>query len=221
MTLELTKKDIRRVARRVVETLEQGGYTCCLYGSAACSVYGMERVPADIDVVVFTQDDVEDIKAYLARENSRCYLEDSKNLHNTYKKVFYALSWTPRLRCKVDIIIGGQNSPLKIPKIPVRHIQHVNDFNIPVLPFLVLLILKVQGWHDHRSSQRTDFLRKVPQDKRDIDELLGMVDDKDHLDQFSWLPSWFIDHAQSLVVLYTDRYPNATASFNDMGFDVY
>lgn len=46
MTLELTKKDVRRVARRVVETLEQGGYTCCLYGSAACSVYGMGRVPA-------------------------------------------------------------------------------------------------------------------------------------------------------------------------------
>ncbi len=46
MTLELTKKDIRRVARRVVETLEQGGYTCCLYGSGACSVYGMGRVPA-------------------------------------------------------------------------------------------------------------------------------------------------------------------------------
>jgi len=121
----------------------------------------------------------------------------------------------------VDIVIAGQNSPLKIPKIPARHIQHVNDFNIPVLPFLVLLILKVQGWHDHRSSQRTDFLRKVPQDKQDIDELLGMVDDKDHLDQFNWLPRWFIDHAQNLVVMYTDRYPNTAAAFYDMGFDLY
>ena len=142
------------------------------------------------------------------------------NRNNTYKKVFYSLSWVPPLRCKVDIVLAGQNSPLKIPKIPTRHIAYVNDFNIPVLPFLVLLVLKVQGWHDHRSSTRDDFRRKVAQDKQDIDHLLNMVNDADHLDQFTWLPRWFVDHAEDLVRKYTERYPSVADSFKDMGFDI-
>ena len=143
------------------------------------------------------------------------------NRNNTYKKVFYSLSWTPPLRCKVDIVLAGPNSPLKIPKIPTRHIQYVNDANIPVLPFLVLLVLKVQGWHDHRTSTRDDFRKKVPQDKQDVDELLSMASDKDHLDHFNWLPKWFVDHAEDLVGKYTERYPSSAASFKDMGFDAY
>ncbi|KAK2464617.1 hypothetical protein APHAL10511_003310 [Amanita phalloides] len=220
MTPVLTKKDIRRVARRIVETLEQGSYRCCLFGSAACLVWGMDRVPEDIDVVVFSEDDPEDIKAYLAEANSRCYLEDSANPNNTYKKVYYSLSWRTGLNCKVDILTAGRTSPLHIPKIPSRHVQYVGNSDIPVLPFSVLLILKVQGWHDHRISNKPHLRVKIPQDRQDIEQLLTMLDDDDHLDRFNWLPQWFVDHAADLIEMYTEKYPSTAASFRDMGFDV-
>lgn len=42
----LTLKEIRRVARVTVETLANCDLNCCLFGSAACAIYGMaNRVP--------------------------------------------------------------------------------------------------------------------------------------------------------------------------------
>ncbi|KAF8633076.1 hypothetical protein AX15_001524 [Amanita polypyramis BW_CC] len=217
--MSLTKKDIRRVARRTVEAIEEGGYTCCLFGSAACSVWGMSRVPGDIDIVVFGASDPEVIKADLAEQNPRFYLEDAQDPRNTYKKLFFALCWTPHLCCKIDILVSGPRSSLKIPRIPTHQVQYVGGFNIPVMPFLVLLILKVQGWCHDRDSRRPDRRAKVPQDECDIDELLSMADDDDNLAEFTWLPRWFVDHARNLIEMYVDMHPDTAFAFMCMGFD--
>jgi hypothetical protein len=72
-------------------------------------------------------------------------------------------------RVKVDILV-----PLKprlwIPKVLSEDIWLIN--NIPVMPLFDLLILKMQGWRDHRASRRSDFLAKVEADVTDIRALL-------------------------------------------------
>lgn len=39
----LTGKEVRRAARAAVAVLEANGLDCCLFGSAACAIYGMEN----------------------------------------------------------------------------------------------------------------------------------------------------------------------------------
>lgn len=37
----LSALEVRRAARAAVKVLRDSGYECCLFGSAACSIYGM------------------------------------------------------------------------------------------------------------------------------------------------------------------------------------
>ena len=41
----LTKEDIENATRATVSALAASNLDCCLFGSAACSLYGMSRVP--------------------------------------------------------------------------------------------------------------------------------------------------------------------------------
>jgi hypothetical protein len=72
-------------------------------------------------------------------------------------------------RVKVDILI-----PLKarlwIPKVLSEDIYLIN--NIPVMPLFDLLVMKMQGWRDHRTSRRSDFRAKVGADVTDVCALL-------------------------------------------------
>jgi hypothetical protein len=74
-----------------------------------------------------------------------------------------------RRRVKVDILI-----PLKarlwIPKVLSEDIYVIN--NIPVMPLFDLLVMKIQGWRDHRTSHRSDFRAKVEADVTDVRALL-------------------------------------------------
>ncbi|KAF8633079.1 hypothetical protein AX15_001527 [Amanita polypyramis BW_CC] len=224
---KLTTREIRRVARRTIEKLEDGGFRCCVFGSLACSVWGMQdRVPADIDIVVFGQhNDPEQIKAYLASASestgdNRFTLQDARD-SNDYKVLYYNASYYPRhKRCKVDILVSGFKSPLGIPGIPKGRVARPNSHEIPVVPFLVLIILKVQGWRDYRTHRKPWLRAKTPQSIRDIMWLLNMLDNNDHLGYFHWLPRWFIKQAEELVKKFTDKYPDTTSSFRSIGFGV-
>ncbi|KAF8330960.1 hypothetical protein F5887DRAFT_999658 [Amanita rubescens] len=92
----LTAKDVRRVARRTIETLERGNYRCAVFGSLACS---------DVDIVVFSRHDREVIKAYIAAHHDRFSLEDAK---------------TPG--ADVDILTSGRNSPIHTDNPPTVHL---------------------------------------------------------------------------------------------------
>lgn len=41
----LTGREIRKAARAAVSALEENNLNCCLFGSAACAIYGMDREP--------------------------------------------------------------------------------------------------------------------------------------------------------------------------------
>ncbi|KIL64843.1 hypothetical protein M378DRAFT_162691 [Amanita muscaria Koide BX008] len=213
MALQVQVKDIRRVARRTVEALEEGGYRCCLFGSAACNLWGMsDRMPNDIDVVVFTNHSQEDIKDYLINANDRFFI-----VVGNFRVLWYNICW-PRLRVKVDILIPGPE-PMGIPYVPEGAIVPSSS-GIPVIPFLLLLILKVQGWRHHRTSFKNKDRAKIPQDEVDIKQLLLMLDsDDDHLNRFGWLPQWFVENAYELIGAYIKKFPR-TRAWRSIGFDV-
>ncbi|KAF8631093.1 hypothetical protein AX17_005138 [Amanita inopinata Kibby_2008] len=217
----VTKSEIRRVARRTVDALAENGYNCCLFGSAACSVWGMNhRTPKDIDVVVLTKDDPEYIKRCLVKTDKRFILVNPRDRRNTYKVLWFIICKWPRIKCKVDILVPSEEK-LKIPYIPVRRIIYPNSYKIPTMPFFPLLILKLQGWRDHCDSEIGYMRAKIPQDVEDLGVLLDMLDDDDdHLELFRWLPASFIQRARRLVRMYVEAFPETASDWRYIGFNV-
>jgi len=217
----LTMQDIRKTARRTAEALAVYNLKSCLFGSAACAMYGMDyRVPGDIDMIVLSDNlDTDEIKQMIVSADDRFYLEDSANPANTYKILHYALPGPARLTCKVDILVPGD---LNIPNIPHRRIQYFPDPHttaIPVIPFLALLILKLQGWTDHRDSPRRDFREKQHVDVDDIHELLAIAEeDGEELRNERWMPKRFVGQARSRVLEFVDQFPDTEDDWREIGF---
>ncbi|KAG6812352.1 hypothetical protein H0H92_003252 [Tricholoma furcatifolium] len=178
----LSGEEIRRAASESFIILKQHGFQACLVGGAACAMYGMKhREPNDVDIVVITEKDPEEIKRLISNSNHNFYLVSSTNPRNTYKILWFRLS--VGRSCKVDILVPGI---LSIPKIPAERRLCVKNFrNIPLAPFLVVLLLKLRAWTDHRVDRRSRMRLKAPIDVRDIEELLeiGVNVYKVHLDK--------------------------------------
>ena len=169
-----------------------------------------------MDIVVLDSNaDPEEIKDYIVNHHNSNRFTLEPIPRKKWGILWFNLHWGRGLRCKVDIIVTGRNTKLQIPKMPKHHIAYLYD--IPVAPFLVLLILKVQGWRDRSLNS---YWNKVARDRGDIDRLLGMTDENDHLDYFSRYPKWFLRNAEELVGLYTEWYPNKAFLFRRLGFDV-
>ena len=99
----------------------------------------------DVDIIVISDMDPEEIKELILESDNRFYLVPSANPRNTYQVLWFTIS--SRKTCKVNILVPGL---LSIPRIPIRHISYVQPFqDIPMVPFLVLLLLKLRGWTDH------------------------------------------------------------------------
>jgi hypothetical protein len=239
----LTGREIRKAARAAVAVLEAYDLRCCLFGSAACAIYGMEnRAPnvriwtrefstvgawcqycstQDVDIIVLSTTDREDVKELLESADNRFYRVPSANPANTYHVLWFELRGPGRV-CKVDILTPGV---ISIPNIPVRCIVYHEIFSdIPIAPFLCLLLLKVRGWMDHREDSRQYMRDKVPMDEDDIEELLELAVEKYsvHLgtDSEKWMPKWFVEEAKERVAEYVQSWPDSAGSWQDIGFEV-
>ncbi|KAF7797996.1 hypothetical protein EIP86_009205 [Pleurotus ostreatoroseus] len=152
-------REIRDVARKAVKVFIDSGLECCLFGSAGCALYGNSRIPNDVDIVVITyQLSTEALKELLVKQASTSfYLRPAQTPGATYKVLFAKLA--PRghrkRSCKVDVLVPGI---LNIPFVPTQHIVSLED--LPVMPLIALLLLKLQGWEDHRLSGRSDMQQK-------------------------------------------------------------
>ncbi|KAK2464620.1 hypothetical protein APHAL10511_003313 [Amanita phalloides] len=210
----LTREDIKGVSLRTVAILRDAGYACCLFGSAACVAWGMrDRIPHDVDIVVLTDDDREEIKRKIVAVDSNFYLTRSKNPANTFRILWYRVRL--KVSCKVDILLPGL---LNIPPIPPDLVEVRDD--LPVMPFLPLLLLKVQGWVDHMKDNRSHMKKKIPEDFRDIDGLLGMVNDTHCLTANGWLPATFIDIECEHVKTFVAEREYTKEKWKAIGFDV-
>jgi len=144
----LRTKDIRKTSRATAAALAMSGLRSCLFGSAACSMYGMIRVANDVDIVVLTNSyDQEEIKNLVVSNDSKFFLVPSRSPRETYKILYYSLH--TRGFCKVDILLPGT---MNIPSVPRSHITYTQVPDVPVMPLLAVILLKLQGWMDHRDS---------------------------------------------------------------------
>ena len=188
-----TEQEIWRIARRTAKIIEDNiSPNVCLFGSAASSLWAdIDRVPnvrrathlvffrlkrlllktQDIDIVVSEEDlDPEDIKEAIVDADDRYYLVRSRKRGATYRILYRRLPGykTDPERCvKVDILVPPT---LGLPEIDESDVVLFDD--IPVMPIFDLLVMKTQGWWDHRTSDRASFRAKESDDVSDILALL-------------------------------------------------
>jgi len=215
----LTKQDIRKTSRATAAALAAHGLNSCLFGSAACSMYGLNRLPNDVDIIVLTDlYGQEEIKALLVSQDSKFFLVQSRNRRATYQILYYSLP--SRGFCKVDVLLPGI---MDIPAVPRSCITYTRVPGVPVMPLLAVLLLKLQGWTDHRDSEREDFQEKQYTDVDDIKEILGILRQRDHRAQTlvsqSWMPSSFVDAARWRVDEFVEDFPDTTDDWWTLGFE--
>ena len=157
----------------------------------------------------------ETLKNFLTQKDSAFYTRPAKSPGATYRVLFYKLLGYHRF-CKVDVLVPGT---MDIPLIASHRILRIND--IPVMPIIALLLLKLQGWSDHRASTRLDMQEKQYVDIRDINQLLQFaVDRGESVQQATWLPESFVEAGQERLNKYlTTTRPVSASSWSDIGFD--
>jgi len=186
-------------------------------------MYGMQRIPNDVDIVVLTNNyNAEEIKEQLVSNNPNFFLLASRNHSATHRVLHYSL-YSPRSNgqrrsCKVDILIP--RGALYIPSIPIGRVTYTRIPDVPVMPLLAVLMLKVQGWLDHRTSHRRDFQEKVDVDVEDIHEMLNIaVEHEVGLDTERWMPRWFVSRAIERVNEFMAEFPDTSDDWSQLGFE--
>ncbi|PCH36935.1 hypothetical protein WOLCODRAFT_82882 [Wolfiporia cocos MD-104 SS10] len=217
-----TNEEILDIAREAISIFNENDYDCCLFGSAACALYGMDRDPNDVDIIVLTEDHTECLQRLLCKESASFFLVESTKPWANYKVLWYelpSLKSGPQRKCKVDILTPGI---MHIPNMPPRRINHPKG--LPALPILPLLLLKLQGWSDLRRSCRKDLRAKIPVDEDDITELLIIAclrGTRLGSQSLGWLPKDFVEAAQKRVYRYVNKYPQSARKWERLGFAAY
>ncbi|KAL0578771.1 hypothetical protein V5O48_003224 [Marasmius crinis-equi] len=219
-----SSQEVRKAVRAAVAALAANRIRSCVFGSAACQIYGMNnRIPEDVDIVLLTNDgrDVEDIKVLVVETDDNFYLVPSTNPRATYQKLFYLLPG--RRSCKVDILLPGRATDLNIPVIPRDEVEYIDPYgDIPVMPFIPLLLMKLQGWIDHREAVESHKRAKVPRDVTDLFQLLRLAVDSYEFDlsHADWLPYHFLETAGERVEVFVEKHPESTTYWREIGFDI-
>jgi hypothetical protein len=176
--------------------------------------FRLKRLPfkiQDIDIVVSEQGswDAEEIKEVIVESDDRYYLEPSRKRGETYQKLYCRLpGWTidEGRRIKIDILVPPS---LKLPEITEFDAVHLDGMvDIPVMPLFDLLVMKTQGWWDHRRSPRRDWQAKESTDVSDILALLKRarkerVSYDDEADEYRHSQQ-FMSHARTLAIRFVD-----------------
>ncbi|KAJ3558218.1 hypothetical protein NM688_g1060 [Phlebia brevispora] len=221
-----TTEEVRAIARKAISIFDRCGFSCCLVGGAACGLYGVDRTPNDVDLVVQANAHGQEyLKQLLCiHDSATFYLRSSKNPAATYRVLFAYLSPSTsrysryRRSCKVDVLQPGI---MNIPSVSKQRIVHINA--LPVMPFIPLLMLKLQAWEDHSRSWRADFQSKKYVDVRDIEKLLKIaVERKENVRKdAAWLPESFVKAGRERLSRFLEAGHRETKSaWRRIGFDV-
>ena len=155
--------------------------------------------------------------------NSSFFLVPSSNPRNTYKVLWYNLQAAsshlrPQHACKVDILIPGI---MNIPAVRQQDIVYasIQGSSVPVMPFIAVLLLKLQGWADHRVSYRMDLRNKQYVDVADIYELLRIAvqNSRMHVRNESWLPGSFVAAGSGRVIDFIRTHADSAIYWRQIG----
>ena len=133
-------------------------------------------ITQDVDIVVSAEMlglTAEDIKERIVEADDRYFLQPSRRRGATHQILYCRLpGWrTDGRHVKVDILVPPT---LDLPEIRSSGVVYIDG--IPVMPLFDLLVMKLQGWWDHRTSLRADFRAKEGDDVNDIYALLDRAD---------------------------------------------
>ncbi|KAF8608297.1 hypothetical protein BDV93DRAFT_552138 [Ceratobasidium sp. AG-I] len=166
----------------------------------------------DVDLIVLnTTTSQQAQKQFLVRTNPRFYLIASTNPLATYQVLWFRTSRGARV--KVDLLQPGIMS---IPAFSPRDILRKGDRDTPVAPYEVVLLLKLQGWDDHRRSSEARYNHKQHVDVEDIRELLKVAPSGI---SFNDLPTDFMLIAREWVVSFAQRFPDSEPYWKVIGFE--
>jgi len=134
----------------------------------------IDRPYQDLDILCLTPypGGAEAIKQRLCEEDNRFYTVSARNPNDWWKVLYWRTGRNePGFdRFKIDILIPGV---MDLPDVHPHYIINIDNF--PCAPLALLLLHKLQGWDDRRGSYRSDFLAKLPEDVRDIADLLRIA----------------------------------------------
>ena len=91
------------------------------------------------------------------------------------------------------------------------------------MPLIPLLLLKLQGWDDHRSAARADLQQKQYVDIRDVSQLLQIAVTRGETLQgeLEWLPTKFVNAGRARLAKYLQTLrPTNAGSWKQIGFEV-
>lgn len=173
----------------------------------------------DVDMVVLTNSyEQEDIKEIIVYADPKFFLVKPRTPGATYKILYYTLNSGGY--CKVDILLPGI---LDIPFVPASQIVYTHVPDVPVMPLVAVILLKLQGWTDHRDSDRDDFQEKQHVDIDDIWDMLyiwvrGHSDETVHTER--WMPYEFVEAAKGRVEEFIEECPDSEDHWRLMGFNI-
>ncbi|EJD42900.1 hypothetical protein AURDEDRAFT_67139 [Auricularia subglabra TFB-10046 SS5] len=171
----------------------------------------------DIDIVVETQLDQEELKRRIVQHNPRFFLVVAKTPGATYKVLKHGRRFS-RYAVKVDVLIA--NVTLDIPSVPPPRVQTISTF--PACPLAFLILLRLQGWDHHRVAAQTHLRSKAAVDHTDlVMQLLpyvrarigaGMMADAE-----TYLPARFMDISRARVRRFVAAYPASRSAWETVG----
>lgn len=167
-------------------------------------------------VVLSNEHPQEDLKVLIVTTDPKFFLVKPRTPGATYKVLYYTLHSGGF--CKVDILIPGL---LSIPLVPLNKIVYTRVPGVPVMPILAVMLLKLQGWTDHRDSEREDFQEKQWVDIDDIRDMLNVWANhhkKETLLTNSWMPAEFVQAGQGRIAEFLEECPDTAAHWRVMGF---
>ncbi|KAK0457734.1 uncharacterized protein EV420DRAFT_1271018 [Desarmillaria tabescens] len=211
-----------QAAADATRLLRDSGYSCAIFGSAACYLYGNRRLPNDVDILVSSSVEAEVAKRYLVDQDPlHFYLRRAKTPGATYQVLWYRqrLDIGEKVvtkRTKVDIVMAGT---MMLPFLSTRSI--IVKEALTLVPLEVLLLHKLQGWHDHMTAPEPHKQKKQTVDVRDVRRTLKIVLRSVSGTERSWARvalSFFQEEFQRLT---TDRVKLFCSAFADCRDDWY
>ncbi|KAK0452190.1 uncharacterized protein EV420DRAFT_695677 [Desarmillaria tabescens] len=217
-----------RAAKEVTCILRDAGYTFAIMGSLACYLYGNERLPNDVDILISSRTcDLEPLKKFLVTQNpDHFYLVNAKSPRAKFKVLWYHDHGRDGKleRTKVDIMKPGV---MQLPMIFSETI--VDKQGLPVVPMSILLLHKLRGWEDNMKSPKPHLRRKHDANVGDIGSLLRIVTEgmgkqekrnsmrwkKFALERFS---RGFRDGTKRRVNLFSERNPEYGDMWKELGW---
>ncbi|KAK0431809.1 hypothetical protein EV421DRAFT_1925510, partial [Armillaria borealis] len=207
-----------------IRLLRDSAYPCAIFGSAACYLYGNERLPnACILLSLLT---LFELMLY-CRTPSPLYLKKARTPGATYRVLWYRHRQdigerTVTRQSKVDIVMAGT---MMLPFLSSR--STIVKEALPLVPLEVLLLHKLQGWHDHMTAPEPHKQKKQTVDVADVRRTLEIVLRSLTGSERSWARvalSFFREEFQHLtedrVKLFCSAFPDCRDNWYQLGFEV-